>query len=145
MKNNFGIKLVAVLDVNILRMFEAEGIKVTKKLHSHKIHSDINHAESKHDGYNQKKSTPSSFFDPHTQTKDIECQESSNAASGLIEALLSNHSEYKELILVADAKMLGYLRNKLSANVSKLISREIDKDLVKHDMKDIEKAIFGSN
>lgn len=143
MQNNLGSKFIIVSDINILKLFEAKGIKIVKQLESYHIHSDVDHREEKHDGYNKKKSTQGAFYDPHTQTKDIEYQESSRTATQHIENLLSNNSNYKEVIIIADAKMLGALRNHLSSNVSKLITKEINKDMVKHDIEDIEKAIFG--
>lgn len=143
MKSDLGSKLVIVSDINILRLFEAKGVKIVRQLESRKIHSDIDHNEKKHDGYNKKKSTQSVFYDPHTQTKDIEYQESSKAASELIEKQLSSNRDYKEVIVVADAKMLGALRNNLTDKASKLVSKEIDKDMVKHNIEDIEKVVFG--
>lgn len=143
MQNNLGSKFIIVSDINILKLFEAKGIKIVKQLESYQIHSDVDHREEKHDGYNKKKSTQGAFYDPHTQTKDIEYQESSRAAVQYIEKQLSNNNNYKEVIIVADAKMLGALRNNLTSSVSKLITKEINKDMVKHNIEDIEKAIFG--
>lgn len=143
MRSNLGCKLIIVSDINILRLFEAQGVRIVKQLENYKIHSDVDHREGKHDGYNRKKSTQSVFYDPHTQTKDIEYQESSRTAAQHIEKLLSSNSNYKEVIIVANAKMLGALRNNLNGNVSRLVSKEIDKDMVKHNIKDIEKVVFG--
>ncbi len=143
MRNNLGSKFIVVSDINILKLFEAKGIKIVKHLGSYQIHSDVDHREEKHQGYNKKKSTQGAFYDPHTQTKDIEYQESSRTAAQHIEKQLSNNSKYKEVIIVADAKMLGALRNHLINNVTKLITKEINKDMVKHNVEDIEKAIFG--
>lgn len=144
MKSDLGSKLIIVSDINVLKLFEAKGVKIVRQLESRKIHSETDHNERKHDGYNKKKSTQSVFYDPHTQTKDIEYQESSKAASELIEKQLSYNSDYKEVIIVADAKMLGALRNNLTDNTSKLVSKEVDKDMIKHNTKDIEKVVFGS-
>jgi len=143
MQNNLGSKFIIVSDVNILKLFEAKGVKIVKPLGVYNIHCNFDHREKKRDGFSMKKSTRGTFYDPRTQIKDIEYQESSRNAAHHIEKLLFNNNDYKEVIIVAEAKMLGALRNNLTSKVSKLITKEIDKDMVKHNIEDIEKAIFG--
>ena len=55
---------------------------------------------------------------------------------------LTNDSNFKELFVVADAKMLGHFRQSLNHNLKKVLTKEIKKDLINHSMADIEKAVF---
>ncbi|NRB10640.1 MAG: host attachment protein [Rickettsiaceae bacterium] len=141
MKNNLGLKLIAVINVNTLKLYEAQGLKITKQIGDFNIAADTDHRQEKHQGFTKKKSVPGSFFDPHTQTKQIEQQESSKEASNQIASIYNKNNEYKELIIVSEPQMLGFIRkeNKLKD----MITREVKKDLVNHDLSSIEKAIFA--
>jgi protein required for attachment to host cells len=149
MQSNLGIKLIAVLDINTLKLYQARGLKITREIGKYHIHSDINHRPEKHEGTFHRGSGPSSSFDPHTAPKDIEYQESSRAAEEFIEAGIVSDSEYNELIIVADPKMLGFIKQDLNSKLKKIIkvrqivTREIKKDLVNHDIEAIEKAVFA--
>lgn len=149
MQNNLGIKLIAVLDIKTLKLYQARGLKITQEVGKHHIHSDINHKHEKHEGTFHKGSGPASSFDPHTAPKDIEHQESSRRAEEFIEAEIVNNSEYNELIMVADPKMLGFIKHDVNSKLKKIIkvrkisTREIKKDLMHHDISAIEKAVFA--
>lgn len=142
MQNGFGLKLIAVLDINTLKLYEAKGLKVTSEISRHFIHADTNHKPEGHQSLKQRRSNPTSSFEPHTAPKDIEHQESSRTACHLIEKTYHSKPDYKELIIVTDPKMLGYLRKTLNTNLKKAVTKEINKDLVNHDIEAIEKAIF---
>lgn len=143
MQNNLGLKLIAVLDINTLKLYEAKGLKITKKIDNHLIHSDVNHRPESHQGLTQKRSLQGSAFDPHTAPKDIEHQESARTASSLIEKEYNTKPDYKELIIVSDPKMLGYLRKTLGTKMKRAVTKEVNKDLVNHDIEAIEKTIFN--
>lgn len=143
MKNGFGLKLIAVMDINTLKLYEAQGLKINKIIATYLIKSNINHKPEKGEGFNQKKSTPSSYYDPHTAPKDIEHQESSRTATSYIEKAYAKNPSFKELIIISDSKMLGFIRQDLSNHIKKSISKEITKDLVNHTKEAIEKAIFS--
>ena len=142
MQNNLGSKLIAVIDINTLKLYKAQGLKITKEIGSFSIHSDSNHKSERHEGFHEKKSTPSSFYDPHTAPKDIEYQESSKAAIDHISKSFTNDSSFKELFIIANSKMLGYFRQSLNHNLKKVLTKEIKKDLINHSTADIEKAVF---
>lgn len=149
MQNNLGIKLISVLDINTLKLYQARGLKIIQEIGEHHIHSDINHKPEKREGLFQQKSAPGSLFEPHTAPKDIEYQESSRAAEGIIEAEVVNNNEYNELIIVSNPKMLGFIKDDLNSKLKNLIKlrkmniREIKKDLINHDVAAIEKAVFA--
>lgn len=50
-------------------------------------------------------------------------------------------NEIERLVLVAPPQFLGLLRDYLSAQSTKLVSQEIQKDLVKHDTMDIRRHL----
>ena len=65
-------KLVAVLDINTLIIFRAQGLKIIDIVKKIAIHSSINHKTTKREGFQRQKRTQSSFYDPHSSPKDIE-------------------------------------------------------------------------
>ena len=143
MQNKLGLKLVAVLDINTLKLFEAKGLKITKPISNHHIHSDVDHHPESHQGLTQKRSSQGSAYDPHTAPKDIEHQESARTASNLIEKEYHTKPDYKELIIVSDPRMLGFLRKSLDTKIKRAVSKEVNKDLVNHDIEAIERTIFN--
>ena len=143
MVNSLGLKLVVVLDINTLKLYEAQGIKINREIAVYELKHDINHRPEKGEGFNQKKSTPSSYYDPHTPAKDLEHQESSRLAISYIEQAYEGNTDFKELIIVADSKMLGFIRKSLSQKLKEIVAKEVSKDLVNHSAQSIEKAIFS--
>lgn len=143
LQTNLGLKLIAVMDVNILKLFTAQGIKITGNIGSFDITSGNDHKREKFEGFNQKMSAPGSLFEPHTTQKDIDLKDSSRNASHHIEEVFAHHPECKEVIIVSDPKMLGHLRQTLSDKVKKVISKEINKDLTHHTTDSIEKVVFA--
>lgn len=143
MQNNFGLKLIAVMDINSLKLYKAQGLKIINEIGDFSIHSGSNHKTERHEGFHEKKSTPPSFYDPHTSPKDIEYQESSKTAIDHINKAFANNSSFKELCVVANAKMLGHFRQSLSNNLKKVLSKEVQKDLINHTIEDIEQALFA--
>jgi protein required for attachment to host cells len=142
MRNKLGSKLIAVLDINQLILFEAKGLKINKKIASFPIHSDTNHKTEKKEGFHGSSSCQSSFFDSHSEVKNIEYKESSKKAIFHIEEKLSADTKFSEIVLVSEAKMLGAMRSNLKNNLKKLVSKEVIKDLVNHSIAQIERAVF---
>lgn len=143
MTNSLGAKLIAVMDINNLKLFKAEGLKITGELGNYAIHSDANHKTERHEGFKGQKSGPSSFYDPHSSPKDIEYNESSKTAVKHINATFNSDPEFKEIYIVTDAKMLGHIRQEISGKLKEAVSKEVRKDLIHHKLADIEKAIFA--
>ena len=143
MQNNFGCKLVAVLDMNKLKLFKAEGLKITEEVGQFQLHSEEKQSIERHESLRGNKSGLSAFHDPHTSKKDIDFSNSSRAAVDHINHLFASDLDYKELYIVASSKLLGHMRQMLHGNLKKRVTKEINKDLINHSIKDIEKAIFA--
>ncbi len=61
----------------------------------------------------------------------------------LDEYIKSNHNEnYKQLIIVAEPKMLGHIRTLLPQNLRHILEKECAKNLIGHEWSVIEKNIF---
>jgi protein required for attachment to host cells len=145
MMNDLGVKLIALASSTKIVLYEASGVKVTKKLEELPIAEVHNHHNlEKSQSYYGKKSAPLSLFEPHTSAKDIEYNEAARRISAILEEKIQNNIvNYNKLIIAAEPKMLGELRQTLSNNVQKIIYKEISKNLIKEDIKFIEKSIFG--
>jgi protein required for attachment to host cells len=143
MQNHFGYKLVAVLDMNMLKLFKAEGLKITEEVGKFQLHENEERNVERHESLRGNKSGLSAFHDPHTSKKDIDLNGSSRAALDHINQIFVNDSAYKELYIIASSKLLGHLRQMINSKLKKLVTKEVNKDLINHSIKDIEKAIFA--
>ena len=54
---------------------------------------------------------------------------------------LRTENAIDKIVIIASPNMLGYLRNELSKDTSKLVSNEIDKDLTQHSLEDIRQHL----
>jgi protein required for attachment to host cells len=145
MINDLGIKLVAVANSIRMVLYEASGIKVTNKLTELPIVPEVHHHHNieKSQSYYHKKSAPLSLFEPHSPAKDLEYHEAAQKVAEILEEKINNNiPHYNKLIIIAEPKMLGAIRQALSKNLQKIIYKEIAKDLVNEDIKFIEKSIF---
>ena len=124
MNQVLGLKLIVVANNTSMILYEAEKNKIVNKIYETKLHLDRHHY--------------------HTENKgQLERAEASKEINKHLEHLLSNNpSKYKELVLVAESQMLGKIREALSNNLKQLISKELAKDLVNHDMHSIESILF---
>ncbi len=144
MENNLGIKLIAVISSVEMILYEAKGIKILKELEKLPIvfEKHHHHKQEKTESHYQKKNTPGSLFEPRSAPKDIEYYEAAKKASVILENKISNNLDYKRLIIVAEPKMLGYIRQSISNNLKKIIYKEITKNLVGQDIQDIQQSVF---
>lgn len=143
MSKNISNKVIAVLDVRVLKLYEAEGIKILNMLMQYSIQSDVDHKQLKHEGFRKQKYGQASFYDPHSMPKDLEYLEAAQKAANYIKKFLVANKSYNQLFLVANTKMLGYLRNTMDNNLKSILVKEVKKDLVKHSLIDIEKIVFA--
>lgn len=141
MHNDLGLKLVAVVDLNRLRLYEARGVKILKKLEqlSLALHKEHRHEQGSYRNF----SGPSSAFEPHTSEKDLEHSKTAKIINQHLEKVVEQHNDYKEVVIAAEPKMLGHIRQHLSPNLKKLVTKEIAKDFVHQDMSAIEHSIFS--
>jgi protein required for attachment to host cells len=77
-----------------------------------------------------------------TDWHDLEEHRFARDVAGALEAAM-RESEAKALVVVAPARTLAELRRAFHADVKKKIIAEIDKDLTKHPVHEIEKHVFG--
>ena len=70
--------------------------------------------------------------DPHAEEVIHFARE---VAGHLREKLMSN--EFYHMVIVAEPSFLGALRNELDAQVKKIVTLEVDKNLVRHSLEDI--------
>ena len=141
MNNGFGLKMIAVIDQSRLRLYEAKGLKITKKVEELSISA---HKEPRHEkGSFHKASVPGSAFEPHTSISDIEHQATAKIAVGHLDKLLTHNNEYKELMIAAEPKTLGCIRSELTGHLKKILTKEIVKDLAHKEMREIEQIFFS--
>lgn len=143
MNNSFGLKVIAVLDVNTLKLFKGDGLKIVEEISQYQLHEKHVHDVQKHETLRGNKSGLSAFHDPHTSKKDIEYAEAVRESISHIEDLFTSDNDYRELYIVASTKLLGHMRSLLSSNLKKKLAKEINKDLVHLNIKELEKAIFA--
>ncbi len=143
MNNSFGLKVIAVLDVNTLKLFKGDGLKIVEEISQYQLHEKHTHDIQRHETLRGNKSGLSAFHDSHTSKKDIEYAEAVRVSISHIEDLFASDNDYKELYIVASTKLLGHVRSLLSSNLKKKLAKEINKDLVHLHIKELEKAIFA--
>lgn len=140
---NLGKKLIAVVDKEHVKFFEAEGIKITSQRAEIKLDIQKHKTPSKHQGSYHKNAEIGGFYDPHTDPKELEGRDSAKNILLHIEEILSE-SKYSEVILASSPKMLGYLRQSMKGNIKNKITKQIDKDLIHSDIEAIEKRVFAA-
>jgi len=144
MRDSFGLKLIAVINSVEMVLYEAKGIKVIKRLKDFPIvfEKHRHHKKEKTESHYQKKSTPGSLFEPYSAPKDIEYREAAKKVSEIMEKKINDNLDYKKLIIVADPKMLGHIRQSVSKNLKNIIYKEIPKNLMGQDIYTIEQSVF---
>jgi hypothetical protein len=129
--------------MNTLKLFKAEGLKITEVVGKFQLHENEERNVERHESLKGNKSGLSAFHDPHTSKKDIDLSDSSRAAIDHINQIFVSDSAYKELYIIASSKLLGHMRQMINGNLKKLVTKEVNKDLINHTIMDIEKAIFA--
>lgn len=137
-------KLITVADSKHARFYKASGLKIKEPIGMIRAQSlKIAHERQElRTGFYHRSSTPSHFFDPHTEAKDIERHEFSKE---LVKHLhnLFHQDHYKEIIIVAEPKVLGEIRKNLTTELKSLVTKEIPKDLVHSTHEEIEENVFA--
>lgn len=141
MNNGLGLKMIAVVDLSRLRLYEAKGLKITKKIEELPLSIHKEHRHEK--GSYHKASTSSSAFEPHTSIKDIEHKSAAKAVVNHLENFLAHNSGYNELMIAAEPKTIGHIRAELTNPLKKILTKEIIKDLAHKEMHEIEQIFFS--
>lgn len=144
MQNSLHTKLIVVASSIKVIVYKAKSIKIIKESEEFIVIAEKHnhHNKDKAESHFHTKSGPGSLFEPHSSPKDIEYLESAKKISEIIEQKINDDTNCKELIIVADPKLLGVIRQSLNNNIKKLVSKEIHKNLVDQDTLIIEKNIF---
>jgi protein required for attachment to host cells len=136
-------KIIVVADAKHAKFYSSVGLKVTELLKS--IESEDfgidHHIQELHTGYSKNHGSPSHFYDPTNDPKDLNRNDFSKVVVDALVDLQKNH-KCAEIIIVTPAKMLGDIRELYPKHLSKIPVREITKDLTHSSEKEIEKIIF---
>lgn len=135
--------LIAVINSSKLILYVAKGIKIIKTLQNIPIVLESHHKHEKKDSLYQKKSGPGSLFEPHSSPKDLEHHEAAKQITKIIEKNINDNHDFNKLIMIAEPKMLGCIRQTISDNLKKIVIKEIAKNLVDQDIHAIEHAVFS--
>ncbi len=143
MKGNSNLKLIAVLDSYHLKLYEANGLKITDGPKDIKL-PFTHHKESEKLRENHQKNPGLGLgFEPRTMPEEIDQNDSAKLICQYLDKLFGDNSHYRELIIIVEPRMLGFIRENLSKNLKSKVTKEIHKDLVKEDIKSIELHVFG--
>jgi protein required for attachment to host cells len=105
-------------------------------------HSTSRNHKSQLSGSQQKESRHSQLTDLHDTHKDHERTEFARSLSQHLNNARTK-GKFKKLILMSPPKFLGDLRKNLGHETNKHVVTAIDKNLVRHDVQDIQAHITG--
>lgn len=136
-------KLVLVIDSKFAKIYEAEGLRLKNLISEYKADElGISHKkQSLRTGFKKQAGGSAHFFDPHTETKDIERCDFSKKISDIIKSMIKEKS-YSEIILIASPKVLSLMK-KYIHKISNIDVKEIAKDLIHSSDEQIEKVAFS--
>jgi len=140
-----GSTWVLVADSSHARIFEAESSRGSlKEL------TDLIHPESRLHAQKLTSDLPGRTFDSNghgrhdlEERTDVKESEAINFARKINEYLEKSRIKgaFRRLVVAATPSFLGILRKTLNSNTSKMVTQEIDKNLVKLDIKDVRKHL----
>lgn len=140
---NSNLKIIAVADSKKAILYEAQGLKIKNQIETFSLEGEDHRWREKAQGKFQKASGPASMFEPHTSPKELEHHDAARLLADRLGELFSKNGDYKFLIIVAEPRMLGYIRQHLSDPLKKLLIKEVVKDLIHKDKSAIEHAVFS--
>ncbi len=136
-------KLILVIDAKFAKLYDAEGLKI-KDLISEYTSDEFGIAHKKRllrTGFKKQRGSSAHFFDPHTETKDIERNEFSKKIAEVIKGEINN-SKFSELIIIVTPKTLSLMRKHLLGLV-KIKVKEVAKDLIHTTKPQVAKVAFS--
>ena len=136
-------KLILVIDTKFARLYNAEGLKIKDLISEYtSAKFGIEHKKQPlRTGFKKQASGSAHFFDPHTETKDIERNEFSKKISEIIKGKI-NDSNFSQLIIIAAPKMLSLMRKHLLKLV-KIEIKGVAKDLIHATESQVAKVAFS--
>ena len=136
---------VLVADSSCAKIFKTDGrdifhevadlVHFQSKMHEQEITSDL-------PGSHAGKGGSRHSFEGQTGIKEYEA---TNFAREISEQLETGHnkSQFDKLLIVAPPTFLGVLRKTIKPNIAKLVTHEINKDLVKFSTSEIKSHLAG--
>ncbi len=123
------------LDKRNLPLKELEGFAHTpSRSHEQDLTSDLpGRSQDSHGHGSHKMST-------QTSVKEHESIEFAKTIGGHLDSARTS-GKFDKLIIMSPPSFLGHLRKQLSAETKKHVHTEIDKNLVRHDVKDIQEHL----
>lgn len=137
-------KLIVVVDAKNATFYKAVGLKVTEqKLHLNADEFNIGHKHPpRREGFYHVGSSPSHYFDPRSEFKNLERKEFCKEVSNQIHEVC-NQEKIDEVIIAAEPKTLGDLRDNFDPKLKQLVKKEVAKDLIHADKDEIQDAVFS--
>lgn len=139
-------KAIVLTDSKYCRIYKAIGLNIVKLLDSIEYNSVVS-AHKRQDlrtGFYQKSSTPSHFFDPPSDSESLDREAFCKEVIRIL-VLLDNKHKFTSIILIADPRFLGVIRQHLSKTISSKVIKEINKDLTHLSLKSLEARVLRSN
>ena len=132
---------ILVADSAHARLFNAETAKSTLNEIESMIHPEARQHEQKLTSDLPGRQAGGATYSHHsvggkTEPKEYEAVEFARDICRYLEAAY-NAQKFSQLIVIAAPTFLGNLRKEMSSNVAKLVTLEIDKDIVKQDVDSI--------
>ena len=135
MTNN---KLILVADASVAHFYTYQADKIKERLQTMAFDStsQTHHDEIKKDD-GLKADTSDHKSDLKKETKENDRKDFSSTVADHLKKLCQDHN-YTNIIIIAEPKFLGDLRKNLDKNIAGLVDKEIAKDLIHADIKEIE-------
>ena len=138
MTNN---KLILVADASVAHFYTYQAGKIKERLQTiafDKVSS--NHHEQINKEDNLKADTSDHKSDLKRESKEHDRQDFSSTVADHLNKLCQNQA-YTNLIIIAEPKFLGSLRKNINKQTTELVEKEVAKDLIHADVKDIESQL----
>ena len=133
-------RLIILANHREARFFKAKGLKIQNSfpLKNMKNENEGSHEPNTlHNGYAQKLSTPSHFLDPHSAAKEVEKEQ---FAREVATEALKLATDYDEIILACEPKMLGLLKRNLNGKA--VVSETIPLDQISIKLAKLEEKVL---
>lgn len=140
-----GKKLILVTDSKVAKLYNASGFKIKDLIATYNADElGIHHKkQSIKTGFHKGNSSHSSHsFSPHSEPKSLDRKQFCKEIVLLLQQIVEKDL-FSELIIIAEPKSLGEIRNNLNGKLKDIKNREIAKDLVHSKNSEIEQIAFS--
>lgn len=136
-------KLIVVANMKKVKFYSAHGLKLEALKEEHNCEELSTHHEvqEKRQGFFKKRSQQSHFFDPHHEAVDLLKSDFSKIIVKHLKEIWANKN-FDKLIIIAEPKILGFIRKNLDPILAGQIIKEVAKDLVNAETSEISYTAF---